>query len=289
MPSYSVSVDEARFGVGYELCWSAAGRLTRYRSSRIWTRAGSVSDMCVAELARSDSGNLRDKTDWSSRMLPSRSEPGSIPIIYAEYRLWKPIVWTDSASGDCNDERDESNWSSRKSISRMKHELGLLFLDRSATSGYNGRRTTFSDLFRCRLTEWSTIVLMLHRRVWHRAVTITKIEYNRLAYSMWWSNTMGCKLVFLLLSSLFLQTANRKQNVMLCSKRWNGGRQREGKHPTLWCQLLRTRPSMRKITKQFVVKRNLRIGEAKQNTQREREREAQRICLFIKWQQLQSQ
>ena len=36
----------------------------------------------IVELARSDSGNLRDRTDWSSRMLPSRSEPGSLPIVY---------------------------------------------------------------------------------------------------------------------------------------------------------------------------------------------------------------
>ena len=75
MPSDSVSVDEARFGADYELCWGAAGRLTR---------VGSISDMCVAKLARSDSGNLRDKTGWSSRMLPSRSEPASLPIIYPE-------------------------------------------------------------------------------------------------------------------------------------------------------------------------------------------------------------
>ena len=63
----------------------------------------------IVELARSDSGNLRDRTDWSSRMLPSRSEPGSLPIVYTEDRLWNPIVWTDSASGDCSDERDGSN------------------------------------------------------------------------------------------------------------------------------------------------------------------------------------
>ena len=54
----------------------------------------------VVELARIDSGNLRDRTDWSSQMLPSRSEPGLLPIIYTEYRIWKPMVWTDSASGD---------------------------------------------------------------------------------------------------------------------------------------------------------------------------------------------
>ena len=30
----------------------------------------------VAELARSDSGNWRDKTDWSSQILPSQSEHG---------------------------------------------------------------------------------------------------------------------------------------------------------------------------------------------------------------------
>ena len=63
----------------------------------------------IVELARSDSGNLRDRTDWSSRMLPSQSEPGSLPIVYTECRLLKPIVWTDSALGDCSDERDGSN------------------------------------------------------------------------------------------------------------------------------------------------------------------------------------
>ena len=36
---------------------------------------------CFAELARSDSGKLRDRNDWSSRMLPSRSEPGSVPML----------------------------------------------------------------------------------------------------------------------------------------------------------------------------------------------------------------
>ena len=45
---------------------------------------------------------------------------------------------------------------------------------------------------------------------------------------------------------------------------------------------------MRKITQPSVVKKNLRIGEAKQDTltererEREREREAQRISLLIK-------
>ena len=37
-------------------------------------------------------------------------------------------------------------------------------------------------------------------------------------------------------------------------------------------RLLGTRPSMRKITQHCVVKKNLRIGEAKQNTHTERER-----------------
>ena len=46
--------------------------------------------ICV-ELARIDSGNLRDRTDLSSRIFPSRSEPGSLPNIYAECRLLKPI------------------------------------------------------------------------------------------------------------------------------------------------------------------------------------------------------
>ena len=40
---------------------------------------------------------------------------------------------------------------------------------------------------------------------------------------------------------------------------------------------------MRKITQAFVVKKNLRIGKAKQNTHTEREREARRISLFIEY------
>ena len=173
------------------------------------------------------------------------------------------MVRTDSASSDCSDERDDSNWSSRISISRMKHELGLFSEDRYAASGYNERWPV-----QCRLAEWSTIMSLLHEGVSPRAVTISKTEYNRLAYSKWWSNAMRCKLVFS--SSLFSVSSNANKNRMLCSKCWNGGRQREGEHPTLWYQLLGTRPSMRKITQPSMVKKNLRIGEAKQNTHTER-------------------
>ena len=54
-------------------------------------------------------------------------------------------------------------------------------------------------------------------------------------------------------------------------------------HPhTLIYIMLGMRPSMRKITQQSVMLKNLRIGEAKQNMhrEREREREAQRISLY---------
>ena len=37
---------------------------------------------CFVELTQSDSGYMRDRTDWSARMLLSRSEPGSLPIMY---------------------------------------------------------------------------------------------------------------------------------------------------------------------------------------------------------------
>ena len=47
------------------------------------------------------------------------------------------------------------------------------------------------------------------------------------------------------------------------------------------------RPSMRKITQQSVMKKHLRIGEAKRNTQRERERGTKNI-LIHKMQQLQN-
>ena len=223
-PSDLVSVDEAQFGVDYELCWSATGRLTRYCSSRIWTRVGSVSDMCIVELARIDSGNLRDRTDWSSRMLPSRSEPGSVPNIYmpnADY--WNRFFWTDSAPGDCSDERDGSNWSSRMSISRMKRELGLLSWDRSAPSGYNGQRAAFRNLFGCRLTEWSTIVSMLHKKFHLYLLRSRMQEYNQLTYSKRkWSNTVRCKPRFSS-SSLFSVSSRyktEKQNVVIRKFGW---------------------------------------------------------------------
>ena len=38
---------------------------------------------------------------------------------------------------------------------------------------------------------------------------------------------------------------------------------------------------MRKITQQFVEKKNIRIGDAKQNAQRERERGTKIISIFI--------
>ena len=173
------------------------------------------------------------------------------------------MVRTDSASDDCSDERDGSNWSSRMSINRMKHELGLLSWDRSATSGYNGRRAAFSDLFRCRSTEWSTIVSMLHRRVSPPSDDLTQWDANLV--------------FFLLLSSLFLQNAKpkKRKTECFCSKRWNDGRQREGEHPTLWYQLLGMRPPMWKITQHPEMKKNLRVGEATQNMHTQREREAQ--------------
>ena len=51
--------------------------------------------------------------------------------------------------------------------------------------------------------------------------------------------------------------------------------------------VLGMRPSMRKITQQSVMLQNLFIGESKRDTHIEREREAQRISLFIRMQQLQ--
>ena len=44
--------------------------LVGFEPESVWFR------ILIAELARSDSGKLRDRTGWSFRMLPSRSEPG---------------------------------------------------------------------------------------------------------------------------------------------------------------------------------------------------------------------
>ena len=75
-----------------------------------------------------------------------------------------------------------------------QRELGLLSRDRSAPSGYNGRQTTFWNLFGCRLTEWSTIVSMLHKGFHLDRLRSRMTEYNRLAYSKRkWSNTVRCK------------------------------------------------------------------------------------------------
>ena len=43
--------------------------------------------------------------------------------------------------------------------------LGLLPEDRSVTSGYTERWIAFGDLFKCRLTKWSTIVSVVARGV----------------------------------------------------------------------------------------------------------------------------
>ena len=99
-------------------------------------------------------------------------------------------------------------------------KLGLFPEDRSVASGYNERWTTFGDLFRCRLAGWSTIVSLLHKEVSPWAVTITETEYSRLAYSKWRSNTVKCKLICLLLSSLFLQKQTKKQNVVFQVLEW---------------------------------------------------------------------
>ena len=158
------------------------------------------------------------------------------------------------------------------SISWMKHEIGCcLKTDLQQVVTMSGR-IAFNDLLRCCLTGWSTIVSVVAQGVWPQAVTIIEIEYNRLAYSKWWSNTVRCKLLACLLSSLFFKE-NKKQNVELCTmatnsglknlqrsdtKCWGQGRQCGSKSNTLWWW-------------------RTCVWETKQDTHREREREAQRI------------
>ena len=92
MPSNSVSVDKARFRIDDELCWGAAGPLTRYRYGRFWTRVGSVSDTCLLNLFRVT------PVTWGT-------EPTGLPECcrvrvsrvrfrwYAEYRLCETDCW----------------------------------------------------------------------------------------------------------------------------------------------------------------------------------------------------
>ena len=153
----------------------------------------------------------------------------------------KPIVWADSASEDCNDERDGSNWFSRMSISRMKHEIGCCLktdLQRVVpTSGW----TTFSDLFRCRLTKWSTIVSVLAQRA-----PLKRLQQQEQSTTGWltpicdltqWDSSF--QFVFFLLGS------SRKTKTECCVF-YDDGWQRVEEPPTLWYQMFWTRPSMRK-------------------------------------------
>ena len=78
-------------------------------------------------------------------------------------------------------------------------------------------------------------------------------------------------------SSLFFVSSNAKQkNRILWSKGWNGGRQRDEGHPSSDTNLLGVdkTASAEEITQsESVERKNLRMGDMKQNTQRERERE----------------
>ena len=83
--------------------------------------------------------------------------------------------------------------------------LGLLPRDRSAASAYNERWTTFGDLFRCRLTKWTTIVsavawgVPFKRLQSHGQSTVAWLTLNL------WFNTLRGKFLLRLLSSLLFK------------------------------------------------------------------------------------
>ena len=86
-----------------------------------------VSFGIFVELARSDSGDWRDRTDSSSRILPSQIEHNELlivfrmPILRYRFQDYVSIVQVDPSSDDYNDERDGADWSSRMSFGRVKH------------------------------------------------------------------------------------------------------------------------------------------------------------------------
>ena len=77
-------------------------------------------------------------------------------------------------------------------------------------------------------------------------------------------------------SSFFSVSLNEAKNRMLSC---NGGRQRVEEPPTLWYQMLGTRPSMRKQEQHSVWWRTC-VWEKANEIRIEREREAQRIWLY---------
>ena len=125
-------------------------------------------------------------------MLPSWSEPGSLPMVYRIPIIWnrllKSIIWIDSASDDCNDERDGSKWSSR--MSTILNEARIeVFVWRRICIGWlqqavNNIRWPVQMPFNRK--KHSRVVCCA--RSPPQAVTITGAEYSRVAYSKWWFN-----------------------------------------------------------------------------------------------------
>ena len=103
-----------------------------------------------------------------------------------------------------------------------------------------------------------------------QAVTTTGTEYTRLAYSNLWFNTVRCKLLFF----FFLLCSSKKTKTECCVV-YDDDRQRVEEPPTLWYQMLGTRPSMRKC-KQHSWWRRTCVWERARYAQRERERERER-------------
>ena len=77
---------------------------------------------------------------------------------------------------------------------------------------------------------------------------------------------------------------------MLCSKSWNGGRQRKGEHPTLLYQLLGMSKAVNAEdhTATICVEEEPAYSRCKtEYAQRERERGTKNMSIFIEMQQLQ--
>ena len=145
---------------------------------------------------------------------------------------------------------------------------------------------------------------MPSNQVEHDRVNVAQGGFTSSGYDHEWQSTAGwltpsendltqwdANLVFLPSSLLFSVSSRYKKqkNRMLWSEDSNDDRQRDEGHPSSDTNCWEwARPHVRKRSHNNLFRRkNLRMGDMKQKTHREREREAQRISIFINRQQLQ--
>ena len=158
----------------------------------------------------------------------------------------------------------------------MKHELGFCLKTSLpcmvTTSGW----IASSDLFNCRLTEWSTNLSVvaqgapLKRLQSHGQSTASRLTLI-CDLTQWEAN-------FLFVFFLLYSPRKRKTECCFC----DDGRQWVEEPPTLWYQMLGTRPSMRKQEQHSVWRRTCVWEKSKIRTHREKRGRHKETLLFLK-------